>query len=176
VSVWRSLVPKRHQERVVHASLQREGIPPDPLVSEWPRPAVGAAVVPMFQGYVFCRPAANQLERAAATNGVASLVRFGDRSPGVPPAVMGDLRSRAYFDGTISPDLGAAARKCDHHQGAASRLDRRRRTTHDRPPAGAGAARPAPAPRACRYLKSVVSARMTPRVHPQRRLHLRTGQ
>jgi transcriptional antiterminator RfaH len=109
---WMVLRTKRHRERSVHASLLREGVPAYlPLVREWPRPAVGADVVPMFPGYVFCQPPPAQLDRVAATNGVAGFVRFGDRPASVPPEVIGYLRSRASGDGIISLDLEFAGRQ-----------------------------------------------------------------
>ena len=58
----------------------------------------------MFPGYVFCQPAAAQIDRVAATNGVAGFVRFGDAPASVRPEVIGYLRARASSDGLIRLD------------------------------------------------------------------------
>lgn len=96
----------------MQAALGREEIPVYlPLIREWPRPAVGSDVVPMFPGYLFCQPELQQVDRVAATNGVAGFVRFGDRPAAVPPEVIGYLRSRAGADGIITLDRDVAGRQ-----------------------------------------------------------------
>ena len=102
---------KRHRERIVREALLRDAVPVYlPLVREWPRPAVGGDVVPMFPGYVFCQPPPEQADRVAAATGVAGFVRFGDSPASVPPEVIGYLRSRAAADGIIDLDLEFSGR------------------------------------------------------------------
>lgn len=99
---------KRHRERVVHATLLREGIPVYvPLVHQWPRPTVGGGVVPLFPGYVFCRPSRVQLRTVSTTTGVMGFLTFGDGPALVRADVVGYLRSRAGADGviTVEPEL-----------------------------------------------------------------------
>lgn len=99
---------RRHRERLVLAALVREGISVYvPMIHQWPRPAVGSDVVPMFPGYVFCRPSPEQMRAVATTVGVAGFLTFGDGPAHVRPEVVGYLRSRAGADGviTIEPEL-----------------------------------------------------------------------
>jgi transcription antitermination factor NusG len=99
---------KRHKERAVQANLVRDGIPTYlPLLRQWPRPAVGGEVGPMFPGYVFCQPASAQLGSVINCIGVVRLVTFGDGPARVGAEVVAYLRSRAGADGiiTIDPEL-----------------------------------------------------------------------
>ncbi len=93
---------KRHRERLVRAALIREGVPVYvPMIHQWPRPAVGSDVVPMFPGYVFCRPSGGLLRTVATAVGVAGFLSFGDGPALVRAEVVGYLRSRAGEDGII---------------------------------------------------------------------------
>src|SRR4029450_2266022 len=75
---WIVVQAKRHKERAVQVNLAREGIPTYlPLLRQWPRPAVGADVGPMFPGYVFCQPVLEQLGLVSSSCGVLRLVNFG---------------------------------------------------------------------------------------------------
>src|SRR5262245_55305888 len=48
---WLVVQTKRHKERTVQAILARDGVPTYlPLLRQWPRPAVGGDVGPMFPG------------------------------------------------------------------------------------------------------------------------------
>ena len=160
----------------MHAALGREGIPAYlPLVRQWPRPAVGGDVVPMFPGYVFCQPAAAQIDRVAATNGVAGFVRFGDGPASVRPEVIGYLRARASSDGIIHLDPSFNGREVTIVDGPLRGLSAVIRAAHDRPPTRPRPARSAPTPDPRGAPGSVASTRMTPRLHLLQRLHLRTG-
>ena len=99
---WMVVQAKRHKERSVQVNLAREGIATYlPLVRQWPRPAVGGDVGPMFPGYVFCQPAADQLSAIARCSGAVRLVNFGDGPARVASEVVDYLRSRAGSDGII---------------------------------------------------------------------------
>ncbi len=103
---------KRHKERTVQLNLARAGIPAYlPLLRQWPRPAVGGDVGPMFPGYVFCRPAPAQLGAIAGLSGAIRLVAFGDGPARVGPEVIAYLRSRAGADGVIAIDPVVAGRE-----------------------------------------------------------------
>jgi transcriptional antiterminator RfaH len=103
---------KRHKERLVQANLSREGIPVYlPLVRQWPRPAVGADVGPLFPGYLFCQPAIARLNLITACSGVVRLVNFGEGPARVGPEIVAYLRSRAGSDGVIQIDPVLAGRE-----------------------------------------------------------------
>jgi transcription antitermination factor NusG len=103
---------KRHKERAVQIGLAREGIPTYlPLLRQWPRPAVGGDVGPMFPGYVFCQPGPEQLGAVTSCCGVVRLVNFGDGPARVGPEVVAYLRSRAGADGVIEIDSVVAGRE-----------------------------------------------------------------
>jgi transcription antitermination factor NusG len=103
---------KRHKERAVQVNLQRSGISAYlPLLRQWPRPAVGGDVGPMFPGYVFCQPGPSQLSTVAGCIGVLHLVRFGDGPARVGPEVVAYLRARAGADGIIQVNPVVAGRE-----------------------------------------------------------------
>src|SRR6266481_8664728 len=76
---WYVIETQRHREPVARAVLSERGIVSYlPFVEHWPRPAVGAAVGPMFPGYLFVHAALEeQAHRIMRTNGVKSFVCFG---------------------------------------------------------------------------------------------------
>jgi hypothetical protein len=99
---WLVVQSKRHKERAVQANLARDGMATYlPLLRQWPRPAVGGDVGPMFPGYVFCRPAPSQLGLVARCIGALRLVTFGDGPARVGAEVIAYLRARAGADGVI---------------------------------------------------------------------------
>jgi hypothetical protein len=109
---WMVVQAKRHKERAVQANLAREGIAAYlPLLRQWPRPAVGGDVGPMFPGYVFCQPAPAQLTAVTSCSGVVRLVTFGDGPARVGPEVVAYLRSRGGADGIIEIDPVLAGRE-----------------------------------------------------------------
>jgi hypothetical protein len=109
---WLVLQSKRHRERAVQQNLVREGVPAYlPLLRQWPRPAVGSDVGPMFPGYVFCQPAPAQLGALARLAGAIRLVTFGDGPARVGPEVVAYLRSRAGADGVIAIEPVVAGRE-----------------------------------------------------------------
>jgi Transcription termination factor nusG len=99
---WLVVQTKRHKERAVQAALARDDIPTYlPLLRQWPRPAVGGEVGPMFPGYVFCQPDPIRLGGVASCNGALRLVSFGDAPARVGSEVIAYLRGRAGSDGVI---------------------------------------------------------------------------
>jgi hypothetical protein len=109
---WIVVQVKRHKERAVQANLARDGIPAYvPFLRQWPRPAVGGDVGPMFPGYVFCQPASGQLSGVSSCCGVLRLVSFGDGPARVGPEVVAYLRARAGADGVIEIDPVVAGRE-----------------------------------------------------------------
>src|SRR5262245_66290648 len=99
---WLVVQTKRHKERAVQAALAREDIPTYlPLLRQWPRPAVGGEVVPMFPGYVFCQPDPIRLTGLASCNGAVRLVSFGDAPARVGTEVIAYPPIRAGWDGLM---------------------------------------------------------------------------
>jgi len=108
---WLVLQTKRHKERAVQAVLVREGVPSYlPLLRQWPRPAVGAEVGPMFPGYVFCQPDPVHQSGVANYSGALRLVAFGDAPARVASEVIAYLRARAGADGVIEVNAVVAGR------------------------------------------------------------------
>ena len=108
---WLVVQTKRHKERAVQAALVREGFPTYlPLLREWPRPAVGGDVGPMFPGYVFCQPELVRLSAVANCSGALRLLVFGDAPARVGSEVIAYLRGRAGADGVIEVNRGVPGR------------------------------------------------------------------
>ena len=102
---------KRNKERAVEAILAHEGVPTYlPLLRQWPRPAVGGDVGPMFPSYVFCQPDPLHLSGLASCSGALRLVAFGDTPARVPSDVIVYLRERAGADGIIEMNPVVAGR------------------------------------------------------------------
>lgn len=102
-SAWYVVETKRHREQVAGAFLAQEGIASYlPRIAQWPRPAVGAEVAPLFPGYLFVRVSLErQYQRVTRMVGVKTFVSFG----GLPVPLKDDaidlLRRREGPDGLI---------------------------------------------------------------------------
>ena len=95
----------------MEAILAHEGVPTYlPLLRQWPRPAVGGDVGPMFPSYVFCQPDPLHLSGLASCSGALRLVAFGDTPARVPSDVIVYLRERAGADGIIEMNPVVAGR------------------------------------------------------------------
>lgn len=110
-SAWYVVETKRHREQVAGAFLTQHGIATYlPRIAQWPRPAVGADVAPLFPGYLFVRVSLErQYQRVTRMVGVKTFVSFG----GLPVPLTDDaidvLRRREGPDGLIRCAAGAAA-------------------------------------------------------------------
>ena len=108
---WLVVQTKRNKERAVQAILAHEGVPTYlPLLRQWPRPAVGRDVGPMFPGYVFCQPDPIHLRGLASCSGALRFVAFGDTPALVASEVIVYLRARAGADGVIEVNPVVAGR------------------------------------------------------------------
>lgn len=103
VPTWYVVETQRHREPVARAVLAERGIVSYlPFVEHWPRPAVGAAIGPMFPGYLFVHTALDeQAHRIMRTNGVKAFVCFGGGPVPLMEDVIHFLRSREDPDGVI---------------------------------------------------------------------------
>ena len=109
---WMVVQSKRHKERAVQVNLARDGIPTYlPLLRQWPRPAVGGEVGPMFPGYLFCQPDPVHQSGVASCSGALRLVAFGDTPARVTSEVIAYLRGRAGADGIIKIDPELSGRE-----------------------------------------------------------------
>ena len=110
VAEWYVVETQRHREPVARAVLAERGIASYlPRVEQWPRPAVGAAVGPMFPGYLFVRLSfPEQAHRVLRSNGVKSFVAFGGEPVPVVEDVIEFLRSREGPDGIVRSGERAA--------------------------------------------------------------------
>jgi transcription antitermination factor NusG len=101
-SPWYVVETQRHRERVADAFLSQRSIGTYlPLVELWPRPAVGSAVAPMFPGYLFVSPRAEESHLVLRANGVKGFVCFGGEPAPVGGEAVEYLRSRESADGVI---------------------------------------------------------------------------
>jgi hypothetical protein len=108
---WLVVQTKRNKERAVQAILARDGVSTYlPLLRQWPPPAVGGDVVPMFPSYVFCQPDPIQLSGLGSCSGALRLVAFGDTPARVASEVIAYLRARAGADGVIEINPAVAGR------------------------------------------------------------------
>lgn len=111
---WSVLQTNRHRERVAAVALGQRGIETYlPRVEQWPRPAVGSAVAPLFPGYLFVHMGADLSARVSWTPGVRGFVSFGGYVASIGVDAIELLRSREGADGVIhccAPDSGAQVR------------------------------------------------------------------
>jgi len=105
---WYVVETQRHREAVARAVLGERGVTSYlPCIAQWPRPAVGAAIGPLFPGYLFVRlDLARQAHRIVRTNGVKSFVAFGGAPVALGDDVVDFLREREGPDGLVQ--IGAA--------------------------------------------------------------------
>jgi transcriptional antiterminator RfaH len=99
---WRVVQTQRHKEPATRIRLAQAGLVTYlPLLRQWPRPAVGSDVGPMFPGYVFVRAAAEHFHRVSRTPGVRGFVAFAGEPACLDDSVVEFLRSREQADGVI---------------------------------------------------------------------------
>ena len=105
-SAWYVVETKRHREQVAGAFLARHGITSYlPRVAQWPRPAVGSDVAPLFPGYLFVRVAIEQqYQQVTRMIGVKTFVSFGGAPVPLTDEVIEMLRRREGPDGLIRYD------------------------------------------------------------------------
>ena len=101
-SGWLVVATRRHKERAAQAALAQLAVTTYlPVLEQWPRPAVGASVGPMFPGYLFALATARELYAISRAAGVRGFVSFGGAPARLDGAVVEFLRSREDRDGII---------------------------------------------------------------------------
>ncbi len=99
---WYVVETQRHREAVARAVLAEQGVASYfPRVEQWPRPAVGSAIAPMFPGYLFVHATVEDAPRIVRANGVKAFVTFGGSAVAVGEDVIRFLRGREDADGVI---------------------------------------------------------------------------
>jgi len=101
---WWVVQTHRHKERAAQVQLEREGLATYlPLLRQWPRPAVGSDVGPMFPCYLLVRAAPELFHHIGRTPGVHGLVSFGGEPAPLAASVVALLRAREGCDGIVAP-------------------------------------------------------------------------
>jgi len=100
---WYVVETKRHRERVAQRFLEEKGVSSyAPRIVQWPPPAVGSDIAPMFPGYLFVRSSLpDQFDPVRWTPGVKAFVSFGDTPPALDDDVVEFLKGCEGPDGLI---------------------------------------------------------------------------
>lgn len=99
---WYVLQTNRNKERLAQLALGQRGLTTYlPRIVQWPRPAVGSAIAPMFPGYLFIHLALDDCARTSWTPGVKAFVSFGGGPVPIGPSAIAFLREREGPDGLI---------------------------------------------------------------------------
>lgn len=108
VAKWYVVEAKRHRERTALHHLAEQNIGGYlPQVLQWPRPAVGSPVAPMFPGYVFVHCVIpDAFARVSWTPGVKAFVSFAAGPASIDDTVIAYLRAQEGPDGLIRCGVG----------------------------------------------------------------------
>src|ERR1051326_8872554 len=110
---WYVVRTKRYGERLAHVRLGERAIDSYlPLIVEWPRPAVGSDIQPLFPGYLFVRGVLpGDFYRIARCQGVQGFVTVGGIPGTVGEEVIEFLRASEGANGLITPGSAPPSRK-----------------------------------------------------------------
>jgi transcriptional antiterminator RfaH len=100
---WYVVGTKRHNERLAHAQLGQRCIASYlPMIAEWPRPAVGSDVQPLFPGYLFVRAVLpRDFYKIAWCHGIRSFITVAGIPGSVDDGAIEFLRSQEGPDGLV---------------------------------------------------------------------------
>src|SRR5260370_34195349 len=98
---WYVVQTKRYREQVAQRFLEYRGVVSyPPRIVQWPPPAVGGEVAPMFPGHLFVQAGwEDDFQRIASTPGIKSFVSFCEQPPALDTAVIGVLVPGRGTDG-----------------------------------------------------------------------------
>jgi len=101
--MWYVVQTKRHREAMARVKLEIAGLTTYlPRTLQWPPPAVGSEVGPLFPTYVFVRLSLPEdYYRVIWQPGVKDFVSFGESPAVVPDSAIEFLKSREDDDGLI---------------------------------------------------------------------------
>jgi transcription antitermination factor NusG len=75
---WYVLQTNRSKERLAQSALMQRGVRTYlPRIVQWPAPAVGSAIAPLFPGYLFVQVELDDCARVCWVPGVRSFVSLG---------------------------------------------------------------------------------------------------
>jgi len=99
---WYVLQTNRNKERLAQAALAQRGLTTYlPRIVQWPAPAVGSAVAPLFPCYLFTQLNLDDCARVSWTPGVRAFVTFGGGPATIDASAIEFLREREGADGLI---------------------------------------------------------------------------
>ena len=99
---WYVLQTNRNRERLAQLALGQRGITCYlPRIVQWPAPAVGSPVGPLFPGYLFVHMNLDDSARVSWTPGVKAFVSFGGGPAAIDARAIEFLRARERADGLI---------------------------------------------------------------------------
>lgn len=99
---WYVLQTNRNKERLAQLALGQRGLASYlPRIVQWPAPAVGSSVAPLFPGYLFVQLHPNDCARVTWTPGVRAFVNFGGGPAHLEAGAIEFLRGREGADGLI---------------------------------------------------------------------------
>ena len=100
---WYVVQTKRHREEIAQLSLASDGVRVYlPRSIQWPRPAVGGEIGPLFPSYIFVQIALPEdYYRVVWKPGVKEFIRCGPLPTALPDGAIDFLRSREGRDGLI---------------------------------------------------------------------------
>lgn len=99
---WFVLQTNRNKERLAQLALGQRGITSYlPRIVQWPAPAVGSPIAPLFPGYLFVRLQTDDCARVSWTPGVRAFVSFGGGPATIDASAIEFLHGREAEDGLI---------------------------------------------------------------------------
>src|SRR5262245_30075115 len=99
---WYVLQTNRNKERLAQLALGQRGVRTYlPRLVQWPAPAVGSAIAPLFPGYLFVCLALDDCGRVCWLPGVRAFVNFGGGPATIDASAIEFLREREGADGLI---------------------------------------------------------------------------
>ena len=111
-TAWYVLQTNRNKERLAQLALGQRGITTYlPRIVQWPAPAVGSAIAPLFPGYLFLHVTLDDCARVSWTPGVKAFVSFGGGPVSIDVSAIDFLRQREAPDGLIHCEPLPAARE-----------------------------------------------------------------
>jgi transcription antitermination factor NusG len=109
---WYVLQTNRNRERLAQLALGQRGIASYlPRIVQWPAPAVGSPVGPLFPGYLFVQMNLDDAARVSWTPGVKAFVNFGGGPVAIDASAIAFLREREAADGLIHQEPLPAAQE-----------------------------------------------------------------
>ena len=99
---WYVLQTNRNKERLAQSALTQRGVRTYlPRIVQWPAPAVGSSIAPLFPGYLFVLIELDDCARVSWVPGVRAFVNLGGGPANLDAEAIEFLRGREGADGLI---------------------------------------------------------------------------